>query len=114
MKRLITACARTVSIPRLGQSMLDRPSHGCWDSTMKRLALLCCVVLITATPYAQDDTRLDWPVYAGDEAATHYSPLAEIDRATVRNLIIAWRWRPNEKVLKEFGTQPGTFQNTPL
>jgi glucose dehydrogenase len=81
---------------------------------MKRLALLCCVVLITATPYAQDDTRLDWPVYAGDEAATHYSPLAEINRATVRNLIIAWRWRPNEKVLKEFGTQPGTFQNTPL
>jgi quinoprotein glucose dehydrogenase len=58
--------------------------------------------------------RGDWPHYAGDQGATHYSPLAEINRASVKELTIAWRWRPNEKKLDQFGTQPGTFQNTPL
>ncbi len=27
---------------------------------------------------------------------------------------VAWSWKPNERALPEFGTQPGTFQNTPL
>ncbi len=56
----------------------------------------------------------DWPVYAGDQGATHYSPLTDINRATVRELSVAWRWRPDEKKLDQFGTQPGTFQATPI
>ena len=27
---------------------------------------------------------------------------------------VAWEWKPNEKVLPQFGTRPGAFQNTPL
>jgi quinoprotein glucose dehydrogenase len=56
----------------------------------------------------------NWPFYAGDQGATHYSPLSQINRATVKELTVAWRWRPDEKKLDQFGTQPGTFQNTPL
>jgi len=33
----------------------------------------------------------EWPVYAGDQGATRYSPLDEIDRENVGNLKVAWR-----------------------
>ena len=72
--------------------------------------VLFIMLFLRADASAQDA----WPFYAGDQGATHYSSLADIDRATVKELTVAWRWRPNEKKLDEFGTQPGTFQNTPL
>jgi quinoprotein glucose dehydrogenase len=55
-----------------------------------------------------------WPHYAADQAASHYSPLEQITPANVAQLAIAWEWKPNEKVLAQFGTRPGAFQNTPL
>ena len=55
-----------------------------------------------------------WPHYAADQAASHYSPLDQITPANVSKLAIAWEWKPNEKVLPQFGTRPGAFQNTPL
>jgi quinoprotein glucose dehydrogenase len=55
-----------------------------------------------------------WPVYAGDSAATHYSPLADINRETVGQLAVAWEWSVGETNMQEFGTRPGNFQNTPL
>ena len=55
-----------------------------------------------------------WPHYAADQAASHYSPLDQITPANVTKLAIAWEWKPNEKVLPQFGTRPGAFQNTPL
>jgi quinoprotein glucose dehydrogenase len=71
-------------------------------------------VIVTAALAPVADGRGDWPFYAGDQGATHYSPLTEIDRATVEELDVAWTWKPNEKKLDRYGTQPGTFQNTPL
>jgi len=58
--------------------------------------------------------RPSWPVYAADSAATHYSPLADIDASNVSRLAVAWEWSPGEQARQEFGTQPGNFQNTPL
>jgi quinoprotein glucose dehydrogenase len=55
-----------------------------------------------------------WHHYAADQAASHYSPLEQITSANVTKLAIAWEWKPNEKVLPQFGTRPGAFQNTPL
>jgi quinoprotein glucose dehydrogenase len=55
-----------------------------------------------------------WPAYAADNAATHYSPLADITPANVSGLAVAWEWSPAEQPKQEFGTQPGNFQNTPL
>src|SRR5690349_3065758 len=63
---------------------------------------------------AQSPRPQAWPVYAGDNAATHYSPLADIDRTNVSKLAVAWEWTTNEENKQEFGTQPGNFQNTPL
>ena len=77
---------------------------------MKRaLAIAALCGLAAATAAAQQ-----WPHYASDQAASHYSPLDQITPANVQRLAIAWEWKPNEKILPQFGTRPGAFQNTPL
>ncbi len=77
-----------------------------------RLAVL--IALVVAAPAARQGPSPNWPVYAGDQAASHYSPLAGITRANVAGLAVAWEWRPGEDVNQQFGTRPGNFQNTPL
>jgi quinoprotein glucose dehydrogenase len=69
---------------------------------------------ILAPASAQQPPPGDWPVYAGDQAASHYSPLTGITRVTVARLAPIWEWKPNEDAKPEFGTRPGNFQNTPL
>ena len=56
----------------------------------------------------------EWPYYAADAAATHYSPLDQITPANVSRLKQAWEWKPGEVPYEEYGTRPGAFQNTPL
>jgi quinoprotein glucose dehydrogenase len=55
-----------------------------------------------------------WPAYAADNAATHYSPLADLGSSNVSALSVAWEWSPAEQPRPEFGARPGNFQNTPL
>ena len=81
---------------------------------MHRVALTIVAILITAVAQRDAPRRGDWPVYAADQAATHYSPLDDITPANVAKLSIAWEWRPAETPLPELGTRPGNFQNTPL
>ena len=79
---------------------------------MAKRASVLAVALVAVTlggAHAQQ-----WPHYAADQAASHYSPLEQINPANVAKLAIAWEWRPNEKILPQFGTRPGAFQNTPL
>jgi len=38
----------------------------------------------------------DWPVYLGDKAASHYSPLAEVTPGNVAQLEVAWTWHAGE------------------
>jgi quinoprotein glucose dehydrogenase len=72
------------------------------------------IALALAAPLARQAPTGDWPVYAGDQAASHYSPLALITRANVSGLAPIWEWKPNEDAMPAFGTRPGNFQNTPL
>jgi quinoprotein glucose dehydrogenase len=76
---------------------------------MARLFALAVLALTAQAP-----PSYEWPVYAGDAGATHYAALADIHRANVASLAVAWTWKPEERALPEYGTQPGTFQNTPL
>ncbi|MGE0042847.1 MAG: pyrroloquinoline quinone-dependent dehydrogenase [Vicinamibacterales bacterium] len=73
---------------------------------------LCALALAGACQRAPE--AVGWPVYGGDQGATKYSPLADIDRATVSRLGVAWEWRPGEEPLEQYGTTPGAFQATPL
>jgi quinoprotein glucose dehydrogenase len=77
--------------------------------TRRTLVALCLAAGVWTQVFAQQ-----WPHYAGDQAASHYSPLEQITSANVAQLAIAWEWKPHEKVLPQFGTRPGAFQNTPL
>jgi quinoprotein glucose dehydrogenase len=70
-------------------------------------------VLVGAALSAQRPPE-EWSVHSGDHAATRYSRLADIHRGNVANLQVAWTWKPAERALPEYGTQPGAFQNTPL
>ena len=72
------------------------------------------VAVVVAHPVTQERLPEEWTVYGGDQGASRYSALSDINRANVHELSPAWTWRPNEGPLKEYGTEPGTFQNTPL
>jgi quinoprotein glucose dehydrogenase len=56
----------------------------------------------------------EWGWYAGDAAATHYSPLAQIDRGNVQRLRVAWEWKAGEQPMQDKGVRPGMFEATPL
>jgi quinoprotein glucose dehydrogenase len=77
---------------------------------MKRSA----VAILTAAALSSTTAAQQWPQAAGDQAASHYSPLDQITPANVTKLQLAWEWKPNEKNLPQFGTRPGAFQNTPI
>jgi quinoprotein glucose dehydrogenase len=63
---------------------------------------------------ASDDRAGEWPYYGGDQASTEYSNLTQINKNNVSMLMLAWTWKTGEQELKQFGTHPGTFENTPL
>lgn len=88
---------------------------------MIRILAALVVLLLTvgaagqrADPPVAQAPGAEWPHYAGDLAATHYSALAQITPANVSQLQQVWEWRPNEVPFAEYGTRPGAFQNTPL
>ena len=78
------------------------------------LVLVTCASLAAAGRAQPNAAAGEWRHYAGDLAATHYSPLAQITRENVASLSPAWEWKPGETALPQFGTRPGAFQNTPL
>jgi quinoprotein glucose dehydrogenase len=61
-----------------------------------------------------DRAPVDWAVWGGDPGSGHYSTLTEINTANVSHLHQAWIWKTGEAELKEYGTRPGMFENTPL
>ena len=81
-----------------------------------RMTTAAFLVLVAGlTLGARRDSRMiEWPYYGGDQAGTKWSAAADINRDTVGRLDVAWSWKPNEKPLPEFHTQPGSFENTPL
>jgi quinoprotein glucose dehydrogenase len=81
---------------------------------MKSKAVCTVALLATLNVAAQDKPMIEWPFYGGDQAGTKYSAAADINRETVGRLDVAWTWKPDEKALADYRTQPGAFQNTPL
>jgi len=79
---------------------------------MPRLLAGLALAALLAAP-AQSPMQ-EWPAYAADQAATHYSPLTDLNRGNVSKLAVVWEWRPDEDAIAQFGTRPGNFQNTPL
>ena len=86
---------------------------------MKRIvptAALAATVLASASLAGTQERSavIEWPYVGAEQAQTKYSAAAEITAANVSELEIVWQWRPNERPLEEYGTQPGPFQATPV
>jgi quinoprotein glucose dehydrogenase len=97
---------------RLARGSVVCPASG-WASRLI-IAATACAVTVAAQGPAPNAGRAEWPVYGGNAGAMRYAAVADINRATVTNLAVAWTWRPMERGLPEYGTQPGNFQTTPL
>lgn len=89
--------------------MRARDTRTGWTLALQGVALVCSVTRARAQ---------DWPAFAGDLAATRYSPAAEITRDNVSRLAPAWRWRPGEDAIPRTDSTlpavPGAFEATPL
>jgi quinoprotein glucose dehydrogenase len=75
---------------------------------MRGAPALACLWCSTAT-YAQQ-----WTVHGGDAEGTKYSELAQITKTNVKDLKLAWTWKPGEVPLTQFRTRPGSFEAEPL
>jgi len=78
---------------------------------MRRLVPVVALASLSLVPAKPP---IDWPYYGADQAGTKYSTASDVNRSNVERLAAAWSWKPNEKPLAEFGTAPGSFENTPL
>ena len=82
---------------------------------MKRLvavALLGSSAVLVAQSGRQ--ASIDWPYWGADPAQSKYSAAAQITRANVGNLELAWRWENGEKAIPEFEMRPGGLSSTPI
>lgn len=80
-----------------------------------RLTALLIALMIGLPAFAQ---RVDWPTPSGDPGAMRYAPIADIDRANVNRLALAWRWTTGERNVAAAADQkqarPGLFQASPV
>jgi quinoprotein glucose dehydrogenase len=77
--------------------------------------VVAAVVGVVAAGVSAPAAIQEWPAYAADQAATHYSPLTDIDKTSIARLAVAWEWKTgDDQVVVPAGTRPGSFENTPL
>lgn len=71
---------------------------------------------VFATSRPAPTPRTEWPAYGGNNAASKYSPLSQIDAGNVARLRIAWQWdSPDAAIIAANpGLAPGEFQATPI
>jgi quinoprotein glucose dehydrogenase len=86
-----------------------------FDRKLRRILVVSALLLLGAfSAVAQGDHAGEWLYYSGDQASTKYSGLSQINKSNVSALHLAWTWQTGETELKQFGTHPGTFEDTPL
>lgn len=63
------------------------------------VGIVCASMAIIPSARAQQDPSQtqDWPVYGGQNAADHYSPLTQINRDNVANLRVEWKFDAGEQ-----------------
>lgn len=59
--------------------------------------MLCVGVIVLPTAAAQGKRTVSWPVYGGQAAGDHYSPLTQINRGNVEKLRVAWTFDTHEQ-----------------
>ena len=82
------------------------------------LSVLAAATLTTFTLAAQSPARRAdadaWPFYGHDAGGARYSPLAQIDRANVSRLAIAWVFHTGDLSEGKDGRKRSGFETTPI
>jgi len=63
---------------------------------------------------APSSSQVEWLYYGGDPGGMKYSPLTDVNAASVTRLRVAWQWSHWETPLEQYKTSPGFFESTPL
>ncbi|MEJ7810700.1 MAG: PQQ-binding-like beta-propeller repeat protein [Gemmatimonadaceae bacterium] len=69
---------------------------------------------VAAAPSAADSTVADWPAYGRDPGGGRYAPLAQITRANVARLAVAWTYRTGELAPEWATKNPTALETTPI
>ena len=69
------------------------------------LGFIAALIFMALGAHAKEQESVDWPAYNGGVDGDHYSKLAQINRANVHNLQLAWRFDTGET---------GQIQTNPL
>src|SRR6266498_4143521 len=76
------------------------------------LTLLAAIALWPFPGSGQNGAKNgEWRAYGGDDANTHYSPLDQLTRDTVKNLQVAWTFKFDNYC---FCTEASTTETTPI
>jgi len=84
---------------------------------------LCLLISIYSflQPLEAAESPLDtsagfWPSYGGDQLSSKYSPLAQITRDNVSELVLAWSWNSPDAALiaADDSLSPAAYKSTPL
>ena len=81
---------------------------------MKRFCAVVVLVSASLLEAQGQEAQIEWPYVGSEQTHTKYSVAADITRATVSQLDVAWEWEVGELPLPESGTRPGAFQATPI
>lgn len=81
---------------------------------MKTNFYLSCLIISSLLTAAPESKLREWPWYGGDAGGNRYSTLSDINLGNVKNLKLAWEWKPGEKPYPDKGIRPGNFEATPL
>ena len=83
---------------------------------MRRLAIVVSFVSASLSVVPAQTRSVEWTHYAGNAASHKYSGLDQINKDTIKNLKIAWRWNSPDNAVVEANPQarPGGYADTPL
>src|SRR5687768_16377947 len=69
---------------------------------------------LAAAAHAAPAPDVGWAAYGNDAGGSHHSPLADIDRANVRQLLVAWTFHTGAFATKSPLDGKAAFEATPI
>src|SRR5512132_3244466 len=81
------------------------------------MALMTRVLILSlalGVPVAAQQPASDWQVYGRDAGGTRYSPLTQITRENVAQLVPAWTFHTSELNVNTEGRRPPLLEATPI
>lgn len=83
---------------------------------MRRLALVVSLAAISLSIVFGQGRSVEWTHYAGNAASQKYSPLDQINKDTIKDLKVAWRWASPDNAVVDANpmSRPGGYADTPL